>query len=349
MDTNKSIYKAIDILKFLAAICVVAIHTNAFKDINNGIYNFLSYCIFTFAVPFFFIISGFFLGKKVKKINCLDASGYRTILISYFKRLAYPYIIWGIWYFFISTAILIISDGFTVSHAAVHQIHIWLVSSPGGGLWYVQAILLLLMMLCLSGKTRYIPYFVVVFLLLSCIPDFVMLFKDCGIIRSIVDFYNKIFITDLNFVWWGIYFLLGLLLGHLKYEPIIILTLKKYKFPILVLFYSMHISIFIIWGDGLLLHVSKIIVSVLLFIFAISTRFNVDENKSIFLRKMSTIIYFTHFSFIYAVQVMLKLLNIDTSSFATLVWIIVSICVITYSYLIVYIKNNPLIYLYEKR
>ena len=61
MDTNKSIYKAIDILKFLAAICVVAIHTNAFKDINNGIYNFLSYCIFTFAVPFFFIISGFFL------------------------------------------------------------------------------------------------------------------------------------------------------------------------------------------------------------------------------------------------------------------------------------------------
>ena len=349
MVTNKSINTTVDIFKFIAAICVVAIHTNAFKDVNIGVYNYLSYCVFTFAVPFFFISSGFFLGKKIQKVNYLNISRFRDILKAYFKRLAYPYIIWGTWYFLISIVIDIISDNATILQAVEYRLHVWLVSSPGGGLWYVQAVLLLLMLLYLSGKEKYIPYFVAIFFLLSCIPDFLPLFKNCDIIRNMINIYNDIFITELNFVWWGIYFLLGLLFGYLKYNPFIIGVVKKNIFPILILFYIIHVSVFIIIGDGLLLHILKIIVSVLLFMFAISRRNNFDESKSLHIRKMSTIIYFTHFSVIYAIQSIFKILNIDTQNFTTILWIIASICVVSYAYLVVSIKNNPFLYLYEKR
>ena len=57
-------YNSIDLLKLIMAVCVVAIHTKPLYKCNNeaaiGIYN----TIVGVANPFFFLASGFFVGKK---------------------------------------------------------------------------------------------------------------------------------------------------------------------------------------------------------------------------------------------------------------------------------------------
>lgn len=60
MQTNEhKDYQFVDFLKFFFCLCVVAIHTTVFSDIDG-----IS-AVLRLAVPFFFITSGFFLGRKI--------------------------------------------------------------------------------------------------------------------------------------------------------------------------------------------------------------------------------------------------------------------------------------------
>lgn len=53
-------FKSIDILRFVLALCVIAIHCGL-QDICNNIYN-----LFQMAVPCFFVISGYMVDRKSK-------------------------------------------------------------------------------------------------------------------------------------------------------------------------------------------------------------------------------------------------------------------------------------------
>lgn len=91
---------AVDLFKCIFAICVVAIHTMAFKDHGESAYFAFTYCITSFAVPYFFVCSGYFLGRKIYGKD-LQKSDYRLIIKNYAQRLLKPYLIWGCWYFLI--------------------------------------------------------------------------------------------------------------------------------------------------------------------------------------------------------------------------------------------------------
>lgn len=68
MEKVKEKYNTIDITKFLLAIIVVLNHTVSIKNLNpimQEIFNILLKSV----VPFFFIASGFLLGKK----NCAQS------------------------------------------------------------------------------------------------------------------------------------------------------------------------------------------------------------------------------------------------------------------------------------
>ena len=67
---------AVDLFKCIFAICVVAIHTMAFKDHGESAYFAFTYCITSFAVPYFFVCSGYFLGRKIYGKD-LQKSDYR--------------------------------------------------------------------------------------------------------------------------------------------------------------------------------------------------------------------------------------------------------------------------------
>ena len=124
---------AVDLFKCIFAICVVAIHTMAFKDHGESAYVAFTYCITSFAVPYFFVCSGYFLGRKIYGKD-LQKSDYRLILKNYAQRLLKPYLIWGCWYFLIVLVNEIVRNHKNVIEALKSGIHNWIVSSPGGGI-----------------------------------------------------------------------------------------------------------------------------------------------------------------------------------------------------------------------
>lgn len=82
-------YIQIDIAKFIAALLVVAIHIPPLKNVTETGSLLLQQVICRLAVPFFFLCSGFFLGKKVED---------KTKTLRYAKRIGMMYLLWSILY-----------------------------------------------------------------------------------------------------------------------------------------------------------------------------------------------------------------------------------------------------------
>lgn len=83
-------YDILDLTKFVAAILVVGIHTSAFSDINPLLYKLIFETIGRLGVPMFFIISGYFLSKKIQS-NKLDSN---EVIENYSWRILQLYLFW---------------------------------------------------------------------------------------------------------------------------------------------------------------------------------------------------------------------------------------------------------------
>lgn len=82
-------YNGINLIKYFMAICVIAIHMQPLLKINNNIILNLYDSIVKLAVPFFFIVTGFFIGKKIPNLNQFssDSSNILKKNIQKFLRL----------------------------------------------------------------------------------------------------------------------------------------------------------------------------------------------------------------------------------------------------------------------
>lgn len=69
MTTKKAYNKLIDDLRIVAAILVVAIHTAPFVEFNEVFSYIITNIIGRLAVPFFFVLSGYFLFRKFKYLT----------------------------------------------------------------------------------------------------------------------------------------------------------------------------------------------------------------------------------------------------------------------------------------
>lgn len=78
----------LDLSKFIAALFVVAIHVHPFYDLNDFLGYFVSEILSRFAVPFFFMTSGFFFIKKIEKKKGKE----------YFKKILTLYLVWSLLY-----------------------------------------------------------------------------------------------------------------------------------------------------------------------------------------------------------------------------------------------------------
>lgn len=68
---EKKNYYGIDLLKFIMAVCVVAIHTQPLYSIQSIVVQRLFDTITSLAVPYFFSVSGFLLFSKIdENISC---------------------------------------------------------------------------------------------------------------------------------------------------------------------------------------------------------------------------------------------------------------------------------------
>lgn len=89
-------YYCIDFLKFIMSLFVVAIHTgpldNSNKEVSSIVYN----CFLSLAVPYFFLASGFLLGKKLQ--TPFSSYNNEAILETYGKKIFKMYLYWSVIY-----------------------------------------------------------------------------------------------------------------------------------------------------------------------------------------------------------------------------------------------------------
>lgn len=86
-------YAAVDIAKYVSALLVVCIHTFPFIDINQTFNTYFIQTVCRLAVPFFFMISGFFLFRKMR-----HEEEDKELLKKYIFRLLRLYAIWTVIY-----------------------------------------------------------------------------------------------------------------------------------------------------------------------------------------------------------------------------------------------------------
>lgn len=63
MERNKSI----DLTKFVMSICIIAIHSQIFKNIDSSLYYAIPMGIMRIAVPLFFVISGYYFYQRLQQ------------------------------------------------------------------------------------------------------------------------------------------------------------------------------------------------------------------------------------------------------------------------------------------
>ena len=92
-EQSKDLY-AIDVMKYIMAFCVIAIHTTPLKGIDNNIIYILYEVAVSIAVPFFFLSTGYLIGRKIQNKKEFDD----VLVERQQKKVIRYYVIWTIVY-----------------------------------------------------------------------------------------------------------------------------------------------------------------------------------------------------------------------------------------------------------
>lgn len=283
---------SVDFLKLFFAYAVVAIHTSFLYE-NGSAHDWLDSCLTSLAVPFFFVSSGYFLGVKLQNVERVE---YKCIIKKYIYRLLVPLLVWGSINLGVS-CLRRYMEGTPINTIATTTIHQVLVSGPGGALWYVQTLLWLCLLMLIGSSRKYIKGITfalgVAFVLF---PIAEVLQNDYAWLNNICNVYTKVFFTDRNFVFHGIYFMVGFCIGNdiwqlkkkewTKYYFLtgcicaFLLFLTQYYLPYFAplyfkLLYLILVSALLLWGLN-------------------SVPSGLTHDFSLKCRSTSSVVYFTH-------------------------------------------------------
>ena len=168
---KKTTYCSIDIAKIFFSICIVMLHTRMWDFIDEKNYYYITRLSFRLAVPFFFIISGYMLSKKVWDKREI----FWQNLKAYLKRM----FIWII----VLEPINVLFEVFKMYYK--HQLNLSnalnilknIVFYPYGALWYLQAscvAVIIIYPFFKYNKEKYLLFFSLVLYLwaLACNNDY---------------------------------------------------------------------------------------------------------------------------------------------------------------------------------
>lgn len=212
----KKNYIQMDYAKFFAAILVVAIHIPPFLDVNKTASLLLQQVICRLAVPFFFLCSGFFLGKKLER---------KADTLRYAKRIATMYLVWSVLYL---PAIL---ERFWKPDRALGKnlgelLRRFFVIGSYIQLWYLlgtlYGVLILYLLLKIKGMTkkRLMVLATIVYLLGVAGNSYRHLWDGIAGVKTVIDTYRDGFLTTRNGFFFAFPFLtMGYLLSDSGKNP----------------------------------------------------------------------------------------------------------------------------------
>lgn len=156
----KKNYDVIDIIKFLCAILVVAIHTHPFREFSRYLEFGVANVLARIAVPFFFATAGYFFTIKI-----LNSDEKRKVLINYLKKLITLYLGWSAIYFYFDIQ-AISKHSNSLYLITMQYIKNLLLFGSHFHLWYVVASILAIILLYIALVNNKAKSFFVISLLL---------------------------------------------------------------------------------------------------------------------------------------------------------------------------------------
>ena len=283
MKTSEN-YNILDLTKFVFAFAVIAIHTHICCNSKQVIVEIINQTL-QYAVPFFFVVSGYFLGKKLFLAE--TATEENLIYRKYLKRIAYMYIIWSIIYLPINLYYDIYKFGFSFLFATFDILRGWLFVGQNEGSWQLWYLLASLVGVCVIAlfrrfNTRFELIFalsIMAFMIGLLYQEFHETISISSWGRIIVFIYDKIFRFTRNGIFVGWAFLMcGIMLARWNFN------FKK--------------SLIIICGGAILCFVNTDIAMIPITLGFVGLSINVPVSGSntffVKLRKLSIMIYLLH-------------------------------------------------------
>lgn len=218
MVISKNLSAKITILSFVAMVSVVCIHASGFS--SNGdmpqwtkfISIMISKSFARFAVPFFFVVSGFFFCQS-KYMNSGDKNDYLILIKKKFHSLLIPYLLWCIYGAIVVTPLVYLSNkiadrppfertvlGFDNCYENLNALIGLFHDGPLGNppLWYVRV---LLIFFCVAPVWRLL-------IKIKCIACLIVVFCLFG---PWCYFYLPVLFVPVHAVGW---FLLGIMINR---------------------------------------------------------------------------------------------------------------------------------------
>lgn len=313
---------SIDIAKFVFCLCIVAIHTHLF-----GNYYWIEQYILRLGVPFFFITSGYFLGKKLEVYQ--NKSDIKSVIRKYCLRLLLPLIIFSI------VNLIEVNIDYYNSGKSLQDIVLLDIRSvlfyPQGALWFVQA--------CIVGGVLLLPFLIKRMLNTAIVIGIVLYsfallannyyFVSEGIgLKSLIDTYNHIFISPRNGVFLGfVYLALGIKAFQIQQYISKKATVVGFALGSIFLLVEVFFLNGLSFKDDQSLYASHLIVVLALMLLLQNCHVTLNYDFSILLRNLSTGVYFLHKPLIWIVRHYTT--DVPSVYFSTVIFAIL-ICIVIY-------------------
>lgn len=328
INPEKRTYAGIDIFKFLFAVCIVALHTNALNFLPDMANYMITKILFRVAVPFFFVASGFFLGEKLLHA---PKEQYPHIIRTYCLRLLKPLIV------FESVSLLYYGANYLFSGQSLFATAQTLVKSiifyPYGALWFVQA--------CIVGALLLYPFLkrdklklalvigVVLYGFALIANNYSFLIIDTPF-HKIVATYMEYCVSARNGLFTGFISLaLGILCSKIwekdykiNYQVLTLVFFVLYVLEILIIFYFNKTPL----DDGAL-YISQLLFVPSLFLTTLRLNIQMPSKIAVLLRNLSTGIYFLHRPILYVVD---YLISEEPLRFVVVLCLAILICLFAY-------------------
>lgn len=206
----------VDLFKFLFSFAVVAIHAHLLDGQEGSIVSALR-IVENLAVPFFFIVSGFFLGKKISEGNEFEV--YKHYICRFLKM----YMIWCFVYLPINIYYELIVYKFSLGFTVFDLIRGWLLVGENPyswPLWYLLASAVAVLLIYIFRKFKFsfsiiLLCSLVLFIIGYCYTTYHdALYNLNPFSHNIMMLYDKSFRTTRNGFFAGLaYIMLGLFLA----------------------------------------------------------------------------------------------------------------------------------------
>lgn len=286
-------YDTIDLMKFIAAIFIVGIHSAALTDISPLLNTVIFQWIGRLAMPLFFVASGFLLSKKIQKHEV----PLRDVVENYAKKIGLLYVFWLIfnWKWVWDSWFTNSTNSFLAN--VFHFILEIVFQSTFSGSWYLtscifSAILYFYVLRKLSMKLK-VTITAIIFLAVATF--------SLNINNDIIHFMKNVLYLPVSIFVGPIYFAIGDIIARDSYTNI---KENRSIYWLGLLAATMLWAVEIYIKKDILISTDQLymypLMAYFMFSLVLTTELNVKYSYE--MRKISGVMYLSHFSFIFLNQ-----------------------------------------------